>query len=57
MRIEVAGQAYFGHVGEFMGSTAIAMSASDSGDLIVVTSNLSYPDLVGTMTDLHAAIR
>jgi D-alanyl-D-alanine carboxypeptidase len=56
MRLEAGGVEYIGHVGEFMGSTAIGMYAPDSGDLIVVTTNLSFPDLVGTLTALHAVI-
>lgn len=40
-----------------MGSTAIAMYAPESGDGIVVAANLSFPDLVGTLVALQAAIR
>lgn len=57
MRLDVGGQELIGHVGEFMGSTAIAMYAPDSHDLIMVTSNLSYPDLVKVLVDLREAIQ
>lgn len=57
MRLETDGQAYVGHVGEFMGSTAVAMFAPDSRDIIVVTSNLSYPNLLEVLVDLQAHIQ
>ena len=57
MRIEVDGQELVGHVGEFMGSTAIAMYAPDKHYLIVVTCNLSYPNLVEILADLQEIIR
>ena len=46
MRITVDGETWIGHVGEFMGSTSIAMYSPDDGTLIVVNANLSFPDLV-----------
>jgi D-alanyl-D-alanine carboxypeptidase len=57
MRLEVDGQELVGHVGEFMGSTAIAMYAPDKHDIIVVTSNLSYPNVLEVLVDLREAIQ
>lgn len=57
MRLEVHGQELVGHVGEFMGSTAIAMYAPDKHSIIVVTCNLSYPNLVKVLGDLQERIR
>jgi D-alanyl-D-alanine carboxypeptidase len=57
MRLEVDGQELVGHVGQFMGSTAIAMYSPDKNYLIVVTCNLSNPDLVKVLTDLQENIK
>jgi hypothetical protein len=57
MRLEVDGQELFGHVGEFMGSTAIAMYSPDEDYLVVLTCNLSNPDLVKVLTDLQEYIK
>jgi len=57
MQLNVDGQELIGHVGEFMGSTAIAMYAPDTGSLVVVTANMSYPDLVKVVSDLLADIQ
>jgi D-alanyl-D-alanine carboxypeptidase len=57
MRLEVAGQELIGHVGQFMGSTSIAMYAPEKGDTIVVTSNLSNPDMVAVLTSLNEIIK
>jgi hypothetical protein len=56
MRIEVDGQELVGHVGEFMGSTAIAMYSPEKKYIIVITCNLSYPDLVKVLADLQENI-
>jgi D-alanyl-D-alanine carboxypeptidase len=56
MRIEVDGQELVGHVGEFMGSTAIAMHSPEKKYIIVITCDLSYPDLVKVLTDLQENI-
>ena len=56
MRLEVDGQELVGHVGEFMGSTAIAMYSPDEKYVMVVTSNLSYPNLLEVLTDLQENI-
>jgi D-alanyl-D-alanine carboxypeptidase len=56
MRLEVNGQGLIGHIGEFMGSTAIAMYSPDKKYLIVVTCNLSYPNLIKVLTDLQANV-
>jgi D-alanyl-D-alanine carboxypeptidase len=53
MRIDVDGHPLVGHVGEFMGSTSIAMYSPDEGYLIVVNSNLSFPDLVRVVARLQ----
>jgi hypothetical protein len=57
MRFEVGGQELMGHVGEFMGSSSIAMYAPDKGYTIVITSNLSNPQLADVLADLQAVIR
>jgi D-alanyl-D-alanine carboxypeptidase len=57
MRLEVDGRELVGHVGQFMGSTAIAMYAPDEGTIIVLTTNLSFPDLVGVLAELQASIK
>jgi len=57
MRFEVDGQELIGHVGEFMGSSSIAMYAPDKGYTIIVTSNLSNPDLTSVLADLQAIIK
>lgn len=57
MRLEVVGQELIGHVGVFMGSTAIAMYSPDDHSIIVVTCNLSNPDLVNVLADLQEVIR
>ncbi len=56
MQLQVDGQELVGHVGLFMGSTAIAMYAPDKHYLIVVTSNLSDPNLVDVLADLQENI-
>lgn len=56
MRLEVDGQELVGHVGEFMGSTSIAMYSPDRKHLIVVTCNLSYPNLLQVLTGLQGNI-
>lgn len=56
MQLEVEGRELVGHVGWFMGSTAIAMVAPDNNQVIVVTSNLSRPDLVDVLLDLQEGI-
>jgi len=56
MQLEVEGQELVGHVGQFMGSTAIAMYAPDKDQIIVVASNLSNPDLVDVLVDLQASM-
>jgi D-alanyl-D-alanine carboxypeptidase len=56
MRLEVNGQELIGHVGEFMGSSSIAMYAPNQGYTIVVTCNLSYPDLAAVLASLQEVI-
>jgi D-alanyl-D-alanine carboxypeptidase len=57
MQLEVSGQELVGHIGWFMGSTAIAMHAPDKNYTIVVTCNLSTPDLVAVVAGLQKVIR
>ncbi len=45
MQMEVDGRELVGHVGEFMGSTAVALYSQSGHYEIVVICNLSYPDL------------
>lgn len=57
MRIKVDGQELIGHVGEFMGSTSIAMYSPDRGYLIVVNTNLSFPNLVEVVARMQESIQ
>ena len=57
MSFEMDGQELIGHVGEFMGSTSIAMYAPDKGYTIVVTCNLSYPDLTTVVANLQKIVQ
>lgn len=57
MRLEVNGQELIGHVSQFMGSTSIAMFVPERDFTIVITSNLSNPDLVKVLGDLQDIIR
>jgi len=57
MQLDVDGQELIGHVGQFMGSTAIAMYSPDEDYIIAVTCNLSNPDLVKILADLQESIR
>jgi D-alanyl-D-alanine carboxypeptidase len=56
MRLDVAGHELYGHVGQFMGSTSIAMVSPDKSYTIVITSNLSNPDLVEVLARLQDAV-
>jgi D-alanyl-D-alanine carboxypeptidase len=53
MRLTVDGRELIGHVGQFMGSTAIAMYSPDEGYTITVTCNLSNANLVKVLADLQ----
>jgi hypothetical protein len=57
MRFEVGGQELIGHVGEFMGSSSIAMYSPDRGNTITITCNLSYPDLASVVASLQEVIK
>jgi D-alanyl-D-alanine carboxypeptidase len=57
MRLDVEGTELIGHVGEFMGSTAIAMYSPKEGYLIVITTNLSFPDLLEPLRRMQAVIQ
>jgi D-alanyl-D-alanine carboxypeptidase len=57
MQLQVDGQELVGHVGHFMGSTAIVMHSTDKNYTIAVTCNLSIPDLVEVLVDLQRNIR
>jgi D-alanyl-D-alanine carboxypeptidase len=56
MRLDVNGQELIGHIGWFMGATSIAMASPDRGYTIVITSNLSTPDLVEVLARLQDVI-
>jgi len=56
MRLAVDGQELVGHVGQFMGSSSIAMYAPDKGTIIVLTTNLSFPEVVEVLADLQEGI-
>jgi D-alanyl-D-alanine carboxypeptidase len=56
MRLEVGGQELYGHVGQFMGSTSIALVSPYKGYIIAVTSNLSNPDMVQVAARLQNII-
>jgi D-alanyl-D-alanine carboxypeptidase len=56
MRLNVDGQELYGHVGQFMGSTSIAMVSPDKVYTIVITSNLSNPDLIEVLARLQGVI-
>lgn len=57
MRLSVDGRELIGHVGQFMGSTAIAMYSPRENYTITVTSNLSNADLVRVLVDLQGEIQ
>ena len=57
MRFKVGGQELIGHVGEFMGSSSIAVYSPDKGYTIVVTCNLSNPDLAAVVASLQEIVR
>jgi hypothetical protein len=56
MRFEVGGQELIGHVGEFMGSSSIAVYSPEKGYIITITCNLSYPDLATVLASLQEVI-
>lgn len=57
MRLDVNGHELIGHVGQFMGATTIAMLSPDEGYIIVITCNLSNPELVAVLADLQEIIQ
>jgi D-alanyl-D-alanine carboxypeptidase len=57
MRLDVDGHEWVGHVGQFMGFTTIAMFSPDRHDTVVITCNLSNPDLVSVLAELQQIIR
>jgi D-alanyl-D-alanine carboxypeptidase len=57
MRFEVGGQELIGHVGEFMGSSSIAVYSPDKGYTIAITCNLSYPDLAAVVAGLQDIVK
>jgi D-alanyl-D-alanine carboxypeptidase len=54
MQMIIGGRELVGHVGQFMGATAIAAVAPENGFIIVVTSDLSFPDLTEVVGELQA---
>jgi len=57
MRFEVGGQELLGHVGEFMGSSSIAVYSPEKGYTITITCNLSYPDMTAVVASLQEIVR
>jgi D-alanyl-D-alanine carboxypeptidase len=57
VQLTIDGQELFGHPGEFMGSTAQAVYSPSQNYIIVVTSNLSYPNLIDVISDLQKLVR
>jgi D-alanyl-D-alanine carboxypeptidase len=56
MQVDIDGKELIGHVGEFMGSTAIAMVSPGEKYTIVVVCDLSFPRLTGVLADLQREI-
>ncbi len=57
MQMEVDGRELVGHVGEFMGSTAVALYSPSGHYQIVVLCNLSYPNLFEVVRLLQRIIQ
>lgn len=57
MQLDVEGQELVGHVGHFMGATAIAMYSPNEHYAIVVTRNLSTPNLVEVLEGLQEGMK
>jgi D-alanyl-D-alanine carboxypeptidase len=57
VRLVIDGQELYGHPGEFMGSSSLAVYSPAQNYIIVVTSNLSFPDLVSVVSDLQKIVR
>jgi D-alanyl-D-alanine carboxypeptidase len=57
MRLIVNGEELIGHVGQFMGSTAIAMFSPAQNDIVVITCNLSNPNLLKTLAEFKAVVK
>lgn len=56
MELNIAGTAYVGHLGQFMGATALAVHSSFTGDTIVIITNLSSPNLAEVIADLQSVL-
>lgn len=56
MQLDIEGQELVGHVGQFMGSTAIAVVSPEEKYIIVVVCDLSYPRLTEVVADLQREI-
>jgi len=56
MQLDIDGQELVGHVGEFMGSTAIALVSPTEKYTIVVVCDLSFPKLTDVVADLQSEI-
>ncbi len=57
MQLHIEGREYVGHVGHFMGSTAIVMHSQDKNYTIAVTCNLSIPNLIEVLVDLQRNLK
>jgi D-alanyl-D-alanine carboxypeptidase len=56
MQLNIDGQELVGHVGQFMGFTAIAVVSPKENYTIVVVCDLSFPKLTDVVADLHREI-
>jgi D-alanyl-D-alanine carboxypeptidase len=57
MQLDIDGQELVGHVGQFMGSTAIAVVSPQEKYTIVVVCDLSFPKLTEVVADLQREIQ
>jgi len=57
MQMDIEGKELVGHVGQFMGATAIAVVAPDEKTTIVVLCDLSFPRLTEVVADLQREIQ
>jgi D-alanyl-D-alanine carboxypeptidase len=57
MQLKIDGQELVGHVGQFMGSTAIAVVSPKEKYTIVVACDLSFPRLTDVVADLQKEIK
>jgi len=56
IQLEIDGKELVGHVGQFIGSTAIAVVSPMEKTIIVVVCDLSFPKLTNVVADLNREI-